>query len=300
VRAVAQNLRDQRRSPASGALAVKSPHVAVVLPQQANPFVEALTAEFARLGSDKATVTLVRSSSFRASDVVAAISVVPSSVSAVILIAPDVPAVHDALRRFRQNQIPIIALASPLSSSDAYVGTNNWISGRIAAQIVSRFVGGASGTVAVIKSNLSYRGTDEREMGFRAVLAHDAPHLRVVTVEGGISGAHQGESSAAEFFRAHADLCAIYNAGGPADGIANALTSAGREDVVFVSHDLGVPTRKFLLSGVLDAVIAQSPPEEAAQAIALAERFLLHGTDVSAQDRHVILPTNIVLRESLS
>ena len=72
---------------------------------------------------------------------------------------------------------------------------------------------------------------------------------------------------------AHPDLAGIYDIGAGNRGIARALEESGRAgEVVFIGHELTEHTRRFLLSGVMDAVIDQSPRLEARKAThALAE-----------------------------
>ncbi|MBP0650780.1 substrate-binding domain-containing protein, partial [Mycobacterium tuberculosis] len=56
------------------------------------------------------------------------------------------------------------------------------------------------------------------------------------------------------------DLIGLYNIGAGTTGIGQALIETGRaRTVVFVGHDLTPQTRRFLLLGVMDAVISQNP-----------------------------------------
>ena len=52
-------------------------------------------------------------------------------------------------------------------------------------------------------------------------------------------------------------LVGLYNAGGGTVGIGAALSEAGREDVVFLAHELTEENRAMLVDGTLDAVIDQ-------------------------------------------
>jgi LacI family transcriptional regulator len=64
------------------------------------------------------------------------------------------------------------------------------------------------------------------------------------------------------------DLGGIYNIGSGNRGIARALEETGRStDVVFLGHELTEHTRRFLLTGVMDAVIDQDPRTQAREAI---------------------------------
>src|SRR3546814_11372224 len=57
----------------------------------------------------------------------------------------------------------------------------------------------------------------------------------------------------------HPDLAAIYNIGGGAEGIGQALKERGKQhDIVFIGHGLTPDTRGLLIDGGMDAVINQS------------------------------------------
>ncbi len=73
-------------------------------------------------------------------------------------------------------------------------------------------------------------------------------------------------------------LAGIYNIGAGNRGIARALEEAGRDrSVVYIGHELTPYTRRFLVSGTMDAVIDQNPRVEARDAL---ERLVqaVHGT----------------------
>ena len=74
-------------------------------------------------------------------------------------------------------------------------------------------------------------------------------------------------AEAKTLLEAHPDLAGIYNIGAGNRGIARALEESGRAgEVVFIGHELTEHTRRFLLSGVMDAVIDQYPRLEAREA----------------------------------
>ena len=76
----------------------------------------------------------------------------------------------------------MLTLVSDIANAPrlAYVGIDNRNAGRLAGHLLGRFVPGSTGEVALFAGSLSYRGHEEREMGFRHILAEDFPHLGVV------------------------------------------------------------------------------------------------------------------------
>jgi LacI family transcriptional regulator len=65
----------------------------------------------------------------------------------------------------------------------------------------------------------------------------------------------------------HHDFLGIYNIGAGTSGIGEAIEEAGRGgEITFVGHELMRVTRRFLISGVLDAVINQNGRQRRADA----------------------------------
>ena len=112
----------------------------------------------------------------------------------------------------------------------------------------------------MIAGSLSYRGHEEREMGFLHVMREMFPGLSVVGVREGRDDAAQNYRLARNLLEQHPDLIGLYNIGGASDGVGRALKEAVRaHKVVFVGHGLTPDTRALLIDGSMDAVITQSP-----------------------------------------
>ena len=177
-----------------------------------------------------------------------------------------------------------------------YVGIDNRNAGRLAGHLLGRFVPGSAGEVALFAGSLSYRGHEEREMGFRHILAEDFPNLRIVELREVRDDLERSYAEAAALLAARPKLRGIYNIGAGNRGIARALEESGRaREVVFVGHELTEHTRRFLLSGTMDAVIDQNPYVEAREAI---EQLLMaargeHRADPVPIRIHAIFRENI-------
>ena len=100
----------------------------------------------------------------------------------VILKAPDVPEINAAVSRLDRAKIPVITMATDLPASVrlAYVGPDNRAAGATAAYLVDQWITDESGSVLVTRGDGSFRGEDEREMGFRSTLRTIAPRRKVV------------------------------------------------------------------------------------------------------------------------
>lgn len=172
------------------------------------------------------------------------------------------PRVRDAVDELAAQKVPVVTLISDLSESRrvACVGLDNDAAGRTAATLIGRFLGGRNGSVAMIAGSLSYRGHEERELGFMSVMQQQFPHLHVVGVREGRDDAQTNYRHACALLSQHPELVGLYNIGGGAEGVGRALRERrGSGRAVFVAHGLTPDTRALLIDGTLDAVINQHP-----------------------------------------
>lgn len=97
------------------------------------------------------------------------------------VIAVDHPRTRNILRELVEAGIRLVTLVSdvPAAPRSAYVGIDNRVAGRTAALLMGRFLGGRTGHLAMMVGSRSYRGHEEREMGFRSVLSEEFPNLTV-------------------------------------------------------------------------------------------------------------------------
>jgi len=206
------------------------------------------------------------------------------------------PLVHAALHQLTARNIPVVTLATDLPDTRrlAYIGIDNMRAGRLAGQVITRFLGPApAGTVALFAGTLAYRGHMEREMGLRQVLSEDAPFLHLLELRESREDRDRAYGEAQALLAAHPDLVAIYNAGGGTSGIARALRESGRR-LVFVAHEATDPNKALLLDGTLDAVIDQNARDEAREALATL-------TAAARGVAHAVIPPrlHLILRENL-
>jgi LacI family transcriptional regulator len=173
------------------------------------------------------------------------------------------PRVRDAVDELAASGVPVVTLISDLSASRrvACVGLDNRAAGRTAAMLIGRFLGDRRGPVAMIAGSLSYRGHEERELGFLALMAEQFPQLQVVGVREGRDDAQTNYRLVSTLLEQHPGLAGLYNIGGGAEGIGRAMQERRRprERTVFVAHGLTPDTRALLIDGTLDAVINQHP-----------------------------------------
>ena len=193
------------------------------------------------------------------------------SAQGVGVVALDHPTVREALRALAAAEVEVVTLASDILHVPraAYVGIDNRAAGRLAGYLVSRFLGErAQGKVALFAGSLAYRGHEEREMGFRHVLAEMSSSLQMLEVREMRDDPDRAYVEAAALLDRHPDLVAIYNVGAGNTGVARALKERGRERlVIFIGHEVTDGARELLLDGTIDALIDQNPRVEAREAL---------------------------------
>ncbi|EMY33414.1 DNA-binding protein [Arthrobacter crystallopoietes BAB-32] len=175
----------------------------------------------------------------------------------VILKAPDAPEMAAAVDRLLARGVPVVTLATdvPVSRRLAYVGIDNRSAGATAAYLISQWLGSRPGGVAVTVSNDSFRGEEEREMGFRAAMRRLDPD-RPVSYLGGSDGLDDSARTImAAALAADPALAGVYSIGGGNRGLLAAFEEAGREPAVFVGHDLNPDNVALLRAGRINALL---------------------------------------------
>ena len=176
----------------------------------------------------------------------------------VLLKAPDLPQVADAVGRLAAAGIPVVTLVTDLPGSRrcTYVGIDNRAAGETAAYLIGQWMGGTKKQqVLVTLSSNRFHGEEEREIGFRRALRERHRHLSIVEVsEGhGIDGATG--ALVRQALAEHPGIAAVYSIGGGNAAIVQAFAKAGRRCQVFIGHDLDADNLALLASGAIQVVL---------------------------------------------
>ena len=245
----------------------------VLLPGGTNTFLKILAGQLeataaARSGEARIRVHLIEG--FNPDALARKLTELKGRSRAIGVVALDHPTVREAIRDVAASGVAVLTMVSDISNVPriGYVGIDNRAAGRLAGHLLGRFVRPGGKRVALFAGSLSYRGHEEREMGFRHMLAEDYGHLEVVSLREVKDDIERAYQEAKALLAAYPALSGIYNIGAGNRGIARALEEAGRAgEVVFVCHELTEHTRRFLLSGTLDVALDQNPRVEARDAI---------------------------------
>lgn len=192
-----------------------------------------------------------------------------------IVCCPHSEEIAAALRRFGERG-PVMTLATDIRDSGrtAYIGPDNRKAGRVAGDLMGRFLRPAGGDVVMIAGLLSMIGHEEREAGFRSVLRERYPECRVLEV---LESHELGERAGDLVFDAlkrNPGVRGIYNASAGARTVVDAMRAIGRHDeIVFITHELTDDRRLLLRDGLIDAIIDQNPEFEVRTAVEAMARY---------------------------
>jgi LacI family transcriptional regulator len=177
----------------------------------------------------------------------------------VVLKAPDHPLVVAAVERLAEAGIPVVTLVTDLPTSRrvAYVGLDNRAAGATAAYLLDRWLPESGAAVLVTRGTGSFRGEDDREMGFRSTTRSLRPGRRQVDLVDPSGDDAVLRGLVRDALTADPDIAAVYSmyaVGGNAATLA-AFADAGRVCRAFVAHDLDAENLGLLQGDRLSAVL---------------------------------------------
>ncbi|HTM81539.1 LacI family DNA-binding transcriptional regulator [Asticcacaulis sp.] len=272
-----------------------------IMPGENNAFMQRLGEELLQLSLRHARLPKIRLhwlDDYAPEKVTARIEKVRHDTQGIGLIALDNIGVRENLLTLIASKIPVITLATDISGipHQGYVGTDNRMNGRLAGHLIGRFLDKSPHNIALFSGALAYRGHEEREMGFRHILADEYPHLTLLRTQEVRENDDMAFQILSDMVRSEAKFSAVYSIGYGSMGIARALVEMGlARDVVFVAHELHPESRKYLIDGTIDALIDAHPRIMAEQAI---ERLVAAAT---SQPLAPLMPTDtrIILKENV-
>ena len=245
-----------------------------VLPEGTNTFIAHLKAQLDRqcAAQDGVEYHLHSVEGFNPLSLAQKLAALRPVTQAVGLVALDHPAVREEIRALSAAGVKVVTLASDILhvARTGYIGIDNRAAGRLGGYLLGRLLPTAPGKIALFAGSLSYRGHEEREMGFRHIISEEFRHLEIVQLREISDDRQRAYDETLTLLDRHPDLAGIYNIGGGSSGIGRALDDRGRgKSIVFIGHELTEHSKPLLLSGTMDAVIDQNPRVEAREAISL-------------------------------
>ncbi|WAC25572.1 LacI family DNA-binding transcriptional regulator [Ancylobacter sp. SL191] len=274
-----------------------------VLPAGSNVFMRMLAEQVANtaqwLAANNAYIDAVRVDVFAPETLVATLEGLVGRYDGVAVVALDHPRVRAAIDDLVSSGIAVVTLVSDVPSSHRlhYVGIDNIAAGRTAGTLIGRFVGGRMGSIGLIVGTPALRDHAERQFGFMQVLSGEYPDLTVLPAQESLDDEERAEAITTRLLNEVPDLVGVYNVGAGNRGIGSAIVAANRaENLVFVGHDLTDDTRRFLLRGVMDAVINQDAGHQSRSA---ARVLLAHCAGEPLLNEQERIRIDIFLRDNL-
>lgn len=245
-----------------------------VLPDGTNTFIANLKAQLERqcAGQEGIDYHLHAVEGFNPLSLAQKLASLRSATQGIGVVALDHPAVREELRALAEAGVKVVTLASDILHvpRTGYVGIDNRAAGRLGGYLLGRLLPAMPGKIALFAGSLSYRGHEEREMGFRHIISEEFRQLEIVQMREIRDDRQRAYEETLALLDRHPDLAGIYNIGGGSSGIGKALVDRGRgKSLVFIGHELTDNSKPLLLSGTMDAVIDQNPRVEAREAIGL-------------------------------
>jgi LacI family transcriptional regulator len=282
-----------------GPAATPNLRLAFLLPQGTNTFIKMLQAQIeqqaAQLEGVETRVETIEG--FDPAALSARLSELQGQIDGLGVIALDHPIVREALRDLAAGGVEIVTLCSDIQNVPrrAYIGTDNRQAGRLAGYVMGRFLGQTAAKVALFAGSLSYRGHQEREMGFRQVLHEEFSGIEIVEVREMLDDREKAYRETLALLGRHPDLAAIYNVGGGSFGIGRALKDRGLSTrIVLIGHEATPGNKALILDGTMDAIIDQNPRVEAREALAALS------ASIRGEDYRPVPPRqHIIFRENL-
>ena len=218
----------------------------------------------------------------------------------VAIMAPETPAVRDAVKRIMATGTHVIPIVSDLPNTDRshFVGINNVGAGRTAAQLMGRFLGAKSATILVVAGSMVSTDHAERRTGFDETMRVAFPQHQLLPTLEAFDKAENVRERVGEALQQHPDIAGIDAIGAGNRGLVSILHETGRaKDIIVVAHELTDCSRAALKGGTFDAVIAQN----VGHIVRSAVRTLKAQTDrlrtIESQER---IRTEIFIAENLS
>jgi LacI family transcriptional regulator len=194
--------------------------------------------------------------------------------------------------------VPVVTLVTDVANCRraAYVGMDNRAAGETAAYLIGEWLGDAKARILTTLSSNSFRGEEEREIGFRRGLRTRYPNLGIVEVSEGLGIDRATGALAREALAADPEIVAAYSIGGGNRALVEAFQAMARPCQVFVGHDLDVDNLTLLREKRISAVLhhdLNADVRSACRIVMQAHRVLPQGAPPPPSQVQVITPFNL-------
>lgn len=181
------------------------------------------------------------------------------------------------LEKAEAQGIPVVLIDSDVDTEHrlAYVGTDNYLSGQLAAEELVQDCGG-KGKILVVVSLLDTANQIDRVAGFQEIM-DQYPDMEIVKILEGKSNTMLGQEIIMNAIQENPEINGIFCAEGVATiSVCNAMRELNLscQDIHVMTYDYSEAVEIALDEGYISATIQQDPKEMGKQAIAVLNQYL--------------------------
>lgn len=277
--------------------------IGVLLFGEENPFfdevIEGLNAKSQELSIYGCTI-LLRRIPFGAKEQLAAMdALLQEGISGLILSPYNDKRIQQKIDALWEQQIPCVTVNTDIPDSKriAYVGSDYYKCGRIAANLLQLITHGAT-KAGIITGSHDVLCHEERISGFRDFLIETGAPITVVGILENGDDDYKSYEAVSALLAEYPDINALYFTAAGVYGGCRAIRSASLpQPPVVLTFDAVPSTQQMMADHVVTATICQNPREQGACSLSLLVDYLLTGA-LPKQTLYHMTP-DIKIRESL-
>jgi len=204
-----------------------------------------------------------------------------------------------SIREASRAHIPVVCVATdaPNSGRLGMVGIDTLASGAIAADLMGRFLGDGSGSVAITVFDMAITEHAEKYSAFQSTLASFYPNLQLLKPVEDHDVEREAYRKCRKLFEDHSDLAGIYVTTEASIPVLQAASDAKVLDrLTIITTDLFSDLVPYIRSGSVAATIYQRPRAQGQMALRMLHELLAEG---GSRPHQLSLAPHLVMRGNL-
>jgi LacI family transcriptional regulator len=220
-------------------------------------------------------------------------------VSGIALNAINSPEVRDKIDGFVDHGIRIVTCNTDniASKRNCFVGFENELSGRLAAELLAKFTGERGKCIVEVGFRFLQAHMD-RLKGFTDKINEFYPNIMVTRIMESQENDHALMKNTLDALEAHPDTNGFYLTSFGISSIVNAIKLKNLEKKInIICHDLMPPTADYIKKGLVSATICQDPVKHGSMAMKILSEMVINNRE--PKNQIYLTSTNIKLAENL-
>jgi LacI family transcriptional regulator len=220
-------------------------------------------------------------------------------VSGIALNAINSPGVQDRIDSFVDRGIRVVTCNTDniASKRSCFVGFENELSGRLAAELLAKFTGGQGEFMVEVGFKFIQAHMD-RLKGFTDKIAESYPGITVSKIMESAEDNYGAMKNTLDALEAHPGINGLYLTCFGIKGIVDAIRLKKPETKInIVCHDLMPPTADYIREGLVSATICQDPVKHGYMAMKILSEIVINNRE--PKEQLYLTSANIKLAENL-